>query len=59
MTTTEPSTVLVINAGDFHGLVETMPSVDRKMLSVLAERLRDVEERYVAPDERTMGIGDS
>jgi CRP-like cAMP-binding protein len=59
ITTLEPSTVLVIHAGDFDGLVATMPSVDKKMLSVLAERLRDVEERYVQPDDRIIGPSSS
>jgi CRP-like cAMP-binding protein len=52
VTTVEPSTVLVINAGAFNSLVGDMPSVDRKMLIVLAERLRDVEARFVPADER-------
>lgn len=54
VTTTEPSTVLVISAGAFNALVGTMPSVDRKMLVVLAERLRDVEARFVPADERVI-----
>jgi CRP-like cAMP-binding protein len=49
VTTTEPSTVLVMTAKAFDELVGTMPSVDRKMLVVLAHRLREVEDRYV-PD---------
>jgi CRP/FNR family transcriptional regulator, cyclic AMP receptor protein len=52
VTTLEPSTVLVITAGAFNSLVGTMPSVDRKMMVVLAERLRDVEARFVPADER-------
>jgi CRP-like cAMP-binding protein len=52
VTTLEPTTVLVITAGEFNALVGTMPSVDRKMLIVLAERLRDVEARFVPADER-------
>ena len=45
-------TVLVITAREFNSLVESMPSVDRKMLVVLAERLRDVEARFVPADAR-------
>ena len=52
VTTLEPSTVLVITAGAFNALVGDMPSVDRKMLLVLVERLRDVEARFVPDDER-------
>ena len=52
VTTLEPTTVLVITAREFNSLVESMPSVDRKMLVVLAERLRDVEARFVPADAR-------
>jgi CRP-like cAMP-binding protein len=52
VTTLEPTTVLVITAPAFTGLVEAMPSVDRKMLVVLSERLREVEERFVPVEER-------
>jgi CRP-like cAMP-binding protein len=52
VTTLEPTTVLVITASAFDGLVASMPSVDRKMLVVLAERLRDVEARFVPADAR-------
>ena len=31
-----------------------MPSVDRKMLAVMADRLRELEDRYVPVDERVM-----
>ena len=54
VTTLEPCTVLVITAGEFNAFLESMPSVDRKMLVVLAERLRDVEARFVPPDARVM-----
>jgi CRP-like cAMP-binding protein len=54
VTTIEPTTVLVISAGAFNALVGTMPTVDRKMLVVLAERLRDVEARFVPADERVI-----
>ena len=52
VTTTEPSTVLVITVGAFNDLVESMPSVDRKMLIVMAERLRDLETRFLPAEER-------
>jgi CRP-like cAMP-binding protein len=52
VTTLEPTTVLVITSRSFNSLVSSMPSVDRKMLVVLAERLRDVETRFVPADER-------
>ena len=52
VTTTEPSTVLVLSARSFDELVSSMPSVDRKMLIVLASRLREIESRYVPADAR-------
>ena len=52
VTTTEPTSVLVLTAQEFDSVVEMMPTVDRKILVVLAERLRDVEERYVPADAR-------
>jgi CRP/FNR family cyclic AMP-dependent transcriptional regulator len=52
VTTLEPTSLLVITTGDFNALVQTMPSVDHKMLVVLAERLRDVEARFVPAESR-------
>ena len=52
VTTTEPTTVLVLTAKAFDQLVASMPSVDRKMLIVLANRLRDIESRYVPAEAR-------
>ena len=52
VTTTEPTAVLVLTAREFDDLVASMPSVDRKMLIVLANRLRDIESRYVPDDAR-------
>lgn len=52
VTTTEPTTVLVLTAREFDKLVESMPSVDRKMLTVIADRLRELEERYLPADAR-------
>lgn len=52
VTTTERTRVLVLTTPAFNGVVATMPSVDRKMLIVLAGRLRDIETKYVPADER-------
>jgi CRP-like cAMP-binding protein len=54
VTTTEPTTVLVLTAKAFDKLVESMPSVDRKMLTVMADRIRDLEERYVSAQARVV-----
>ena len=54
VTTTEPTSVLVLTARAFDDLVASMPSVDRKMLVVLAGRLREIEERYVPADARVV-----
>jgi CRP-like cAMP-binding protein len=43
---------LVLTAREFDKLVASMPSVDRKMLTVMADRLRELEERYVPADAR-------
>ena len=52
VTTTEPTTVLVLTAREFDTLVESNPSVDRKIMTVMADRIRELEERYVAADAR-------
>jgi CRP/FNR family cyclic AMP-dependent transcriptional regulator len=52
VTTREPTRVLMITTAAFTGALTTMPSVDRKMLTVLAARLRDIEARYVPANER-------
>ncbi len=52
VTTVEPTRVLMITNAAFNGALATMPSVDRKMLTVLAARLRDIEARYVPVNER-------
>jgi len=54
VTTTEPTTVLVVHGRDFNRLVTEMPSVDRKMLIVLAQRLRELEDRYVPVADRVI-----
>jgi CRP-like cAMP-binding protein len=53
VTTREPTRVLMITTAAFNGALATMPSVDRKMLTVLAARLRDIEARYVPANERS------
>ena len=52
VTTTVPTTVLVLTVNAFDELVSSMPSVDRKMLIVLANRLRDIETNYVPAHAR-------
>jgi CRP/FNR family cyclic AMP-dependent transcriptional regulator len=52
VTTLEPCRLLVLTRSDFMGVVTSMPSVDRKMLTVLASRLRDIEAKYVPAHER-------
>jgi CRP/FNR family transcriptional regulator, cyclic AMP receptor protein len=54
ITTTEPTTVLVLTTRAFDDVVASMPSVDRKMLIVLAHRLREIENRYVPADARVV-----
>jgi CRP/FNR family transcriptional regulator, cyclic AMP receptor protein len=54
VTTIEPTSVLVLTAKAFDKLVASTPSVDRKMLIVLANRLRDIESRYVPADARVI-----
>ena len=54
VTTTEPTSVLVLTARAFEDLIASMPSVDRKMLVVLAGRLREIEDRYVPVDARVV-----
>ena len=54
VTTIEPTVVLVLTAKEFDKLVASTPSVDRKMLIVLANRLRDIENRYVPAAARVI-----
>jgi CRP-like cAMP-binding protein len=53
VTTVEPTRVLMLTTEAFSGALAAMPSVDRKMLTVLAARLRDIEVRYVPVNERS------
>jgi len=52
VTTVEPTRLLVMTPTEFNSVVSTMPSVDRKMLVVLVERLREIEAKYVPAAER-------
>ena len=54
VTATVDCELLVLAAGEFSTVVDSMPSVDRKMLGVLVERLRRVEEEYVPPGKRSL-----
>jgi CRP-like cAMP-binding protein len=54
VTTTEPTTVLVLTTKAFEKLIASMPSVDHNMLIVLANRLREIEDRYVPADARSI-----
>jgi CRP/FNR family cyclic AMP-dependent transcriptional regulator len=51
-TTLGPAHVLMLTTAAFNEVLATMPSVDRKLLTVLARRLRDIEARYVPANER-------
>jgi CRP-like cAMP-binding protein len=51
VTTCEPCELLVLTQQAFTGIINTMPAVDRKMLAVLASRLRDLEDRFL-PEEQ-------
>jgi CRP/FNR family transcriptional regulator, cyclic AMP receptor protein len=52
VTTLEPTRVLMLTNATFNGVLATMPSVNSKMLTVLAARLREVEAKYVPTSER-------
>jgi CRP-like cAMP-binding protein len=54
VTVTEPTDLLVLTTQAFTAVVDTMPTVDRKMLTVLATRLRDVELRYLPKGEQLL-----
>jgi CRP-like cAMP-binding protein len=53
----EPTEVLVLTAQGFAAVVDQMPAVDRKMLTVLAARLRELEDRFVPAGERLLAPG--
>jgi CRP/FNR family transcriptional regulator, cyclic AMP receptor protein len=52
VTTLEATRVLVLTKSAFGAVVASMPSVDRKMLTVIAGRLREIEAKYVPVAER-------
>jgi len=54
VTASEQTEVLVLTSQAFATVVDAMPSVDRKMLTVLAGRLRDLESRFLPADERLL-----
>jgi CRP/FNR family transcriptional regulator, cyclic AMP receptor protein len=54
-TTLGPAQVLMLTTSAFNQVLTTMPSVDRKLLTVLAKRLRDIEARFVPASERSAG----
>jgi CRP-like cAMP-binding protein len=47
----EPCELLVLTAQEFVAIVDTMPSVDRKIMSVLASRVRELEERFLSDEQ--------
>jgi len=54
VTAVEPMELLVLTSAGFASVVDEMPSVDRKMLTVLATRLRELEDRFVPAGERLL-----
>jgi CRP-like cAMP-binding protein len=54
---TEPMLLLVLSGREFDALVEkAIPSVSRRMLMVLGERLRIADQRLVGDEERLAGL---
>jgi CRP-like cAMP-binding protein len=54
---TEPMLLLVLSGREFDALVEkAIPSVSRRMLMVLGERLRVADKRLVGDEERLAGL---
>jgi CRP-like cAMP-binding protein len=51
VTTCGPCELLVLTQQAFTAIVNTMPAVDRKIMAVLASRLRDLEDRFL-PEEQ-------
>jgi CRP/FNR family transcriptional regulator, cyclic AMP receptor protein len=54
VTTLEPTEILVLTTVAFNDVTTTMPSVDRKLMKVLVERLRDVEAKYVPASDHIL-----
>jgi CRP-like cAMP-binding protein len=51
VTAVEPSELLVLTRPEFIGVIEAIPTVDRKIIAVLAQRIRELEDRFL-PQER-------
>jgi len=45
ITATTPARILVFDAREFRELIESSPSITRKLLVTLSERIREVDER--------------
>jgi CRP/FNR family cyclic AMP-dependent transcriptional regulator len=56
VTTLGATHVLMLTTAAFNEVLTTMPSVDRKLLTVLAARLREVEDRYMPASERGVSL---
>ena len=56
VTTLGPTHVLMLTTDAFNEVLATMPSVDRKLLTVLAQRLREVEEQYMSATHQTVNL---
>jgi CRP-like cAMP-binding protein len=56
ITAVEPSELLVLTRPEFIGVIDAIPSVDRKIIAVLAHRIRALEDRFL-PHERYDGVG--
>lgn len=52
--TLEQCELLVLSAREFATVVETMPAVDRRIMTVLARRLRELENRFLPVEERLL-----
>jgi CRP-like cAMP-binding protein len=50
VTTSEPTELMVLTRQQFLSVIDAMPSVDRKIIAVLAHRLRELEDRFL-PEE--------
>ena len=47
VTAVEDGELLVLTRAEFSSVLTTMPSVDHKIIAVLARRLRDLEDRFM------------
>jgi CRP-like cAMP-binding protein len=48
---TEQTTLLRMTASNFDTVMREIPSIAPHLLAIVSRRLRDVEERYVAPTQ--------